>query len=94
MNKPKLIERPNCQLGYLKRAQEMKLLAKPHTKRGGVTLSWIYEHVIKPRYGTSYRTFLRAYHTDTSMLERRENERDERERRKLQETYGLTQLTK
>lgn len=92
MPKPKLIERPNCQIGYLKRAREMQQLAQPYYKdgKGDKSLSWVHEHVIKPRFGNSYRTFLRAWTTDTHVLERRERERDESERLKLRNRFPLT----
>lgn len=92
MEKHELIERPNCQIGYLKRAREMQRLAKAYYEdgRGDKSLSWVHEHFIKPRFGNSYRTFLRAWRTDTSVLERREHERDERERRKLRNRFPLT----
>lgn len=52
------------------------------------------KNIIKPRFGNTYRTFLRAMNTDTSVIERLERERDERELCKLRDKNSLTQSNK
>lgn len=85
MLKPKSNEKPKKQIGYLKRAREMQELAHANfePERGDKSLSRIHKNIIKPRFGNTYRTFLRAMNTDTSVIERLERERDERELCKL-----------
>ena len=84
------------QIGYLKRAREMQQLATAHyvPGQGDKSLARVHERYIKPRFGNTYRTFLRAWNTDTSMLETLERERDERERQKQRLRYLKTQTTK
>lgn len=93
MLKPKSNEKPKKQIGYLKRAREMQELAHANfePERGDKSLSRIHKNIIKPRFGNTYRTFLRAMNTDTSVIERLERERDERELCKLRDKNSLTQ---
>lgn len=62
MLKPKSNEKPKKQIGYLKRAREMQELAHANfePERGDKSLSRIHKNIIKPRFGNTYRTFLRA----------------------------------
>lgn len=96
MLKPKSNEKPKKQIGYLKRAREMQELAHANfePERGDKSLSRIHKNIIKPRSGNTYRTFLRAMNTDTSVIERLERERDERELCKLRDKNSLTQSNK
>lgn len=93
MLKPKSNEKPKKQIGYLKRAREMQELAHANfePERGDKSLSRIHKNIIKPRFGNTYRTFLRAMNTDTSVIERLERERDERELCKLRDKNKLNQ---
>lgn len=96
MLKPKSNEKPKKQIGDLKRAREMQELAHANfePERGDKSLSRIHKNIIKPRFGNTYRTFLRAMNTDTSVIERLERERDERELCKLRDKNSLTQSNK
>lgn len=97
MLKPKSNEKPKKQIGYLKRAREMQELAHANfePERGDKSLSRIHKNIIKPRFGNTYRTFLRAMNTDTSVIERLERERDERELCKLRDknSWGVYDRT-
>lgn len=70
MLKPKSNEKPKKQIGYLKRAREMQELAHANfePERGDKSLSRIHKNIIKPRFGNTYRTFLRAMNTEFNSI--------------------------
>lgn len=58
------------QTSYLKRAREIQRIVSRHYEPGrqGRNLSAVYRRHVEPRFGITYKTFLRARKIDTSPL--------------------------